>query len=156
MERQEPVAGRLGLRLTLVLAPGPVARSLVVYASQEVKDPGRHLLSRDAEFLVQLALGGPAGAVDGSLQLDACLGGRVERMRAAGVGPHSCNKPRKSNKEIDVSNHQKCVVRWVYLEKSGNTGKGNLLVSALLQEQTLLGIEQKDGEGTVEKASINI
>lgn len=86
-----------------MLAPGPVAVSLVVDASQEVEDLGRHLLSRDAEFLVQLALGGAANSLDGRVQPDAGLGGDVERMRAAGVGPHSCRSesdPAKKKEKI--------------------------------------------------------
>lgn len=74
--------------LTLVLAPFPVARGLVVDTGQEAEVLQRHLLLLDAELVVQLALGGVLDAQDGVREVRARLVGHVQGVRAARVCPH--------------------------------------------------------------------
>ena len=74
--------------LTLMLAPFPVARGLVVDAGQKAEVLQRHLLLLDAELVVQLALGGVFDAQDGVREVRARLVGHVQRVRAARVCPH--------------------------------------------------------------------
>ena len=74
--------------LTLVLAPFAVARRLVVDAGQKVEVLERHLLLLDTELVVQLPLRSILDATDGVLEGGAGLVGHVERVGAAGVGPH--------------------------------------------------------------------
>lgn len=72
-----------------MLSPRPVAGRLVVDASQEIKDFGLNLVGRDTKLLIELALGGALDAGDRIRERSACLSGDLERVRAAGVGPHA-------------------------------------------------------------------
>lgn len=71
-----------------MLTPLSVAGSLVVNSGQEVELLERNLLLLDAQLVVKLALSGPLDAINGILEARSRLGGDVEGVGAAGVGPH--------------------------------------------------------------------
>ena len=71
-----------------MFTPLAVAGSLVVDAGQEVEVLYGDLFLLDAEFVLELSLGGALGALDGVRQVGARLRGDVQRVGAAGVGPH--------------------------------------------------------------------
>jgi hypothetical protein len=128
--------------LTLVFTPLSIARRLVVDPRQELEDLRGHLVGRDAELLVQLALGRTLDAHDGGIKFGTGLTGDAERVRAAGIGPHACSSQQMAVPRVSSS--------------GAGTRERNLLVGALLQEQTLLRIEKKYGEGTVQQAALDV
>lgn len=74
--------------LTLMLAPLPIAGSLVVNTGEEVEFVNGDLMGCDAQLMVQLALGSAFHAHNSSIQGRAGLARHTEGMRAAGVCPH--------------------------------------------------------------------
>ena len=71
-----------------MLSPLAVAGRLVVDACQETELVKGHLFLLDAELVLELALCGTLDALDGVLEVGACLAGNAKGVRAAGVGPH--------------------------------------------------------------------
>lgn len=71
-----------------MLTPLSVAGSLVMNSGQEVELLKRNLLLLDAQLVVKLALSSPLNTSNGILEARARLGGNVERVGTAGVGPH--------------------------------------------------------------------
>ncbi len=112
--------------LTLVLAPFPVAGSLVVDARQEVEVIQRHLLLLDAQLVVQLPLCRSFDALDRIRQCGARLAGHTEGMRAARIGPHV---------------------------GEGDLLYGTLLEKETVG---VFGVEEEDAEGAVEEARANV
>lgn len=107
-----------------MLPPLPITRRLIMNPRKKLKLLQRHLLRRDPQLLLQLALRRALHAQNSRVQFRACLPGDAQRMRAAGVCPH--------------------------------VGEGDFLGGALLQEETLVGVEEEDGEGAVEEAAVDV
>lgn len=75
-------------RHTLVLAPFPITRCLVVDARKESEVFQRHLLFFDSQLMVEFSLSRMFDALDTFCQVGAGLARDHERVRAACVCPH--------------------------------------------------------------------
>lgn len=107
-----------------MLPPLPVTGRLIMNACEELEFPQRHLLRRNAQFLLQFALRRALHTQNCRIKFCARLAGDTQRVRTASVGPH---------------------VR-----------EGDFLCGTLLQEETLVRVEEEDGEGAVEEASFDV
>lgn len=107
-----------------MLPPLSVTGCLIMNAREKFKLLQRHLLRRNSQLLLQLALCRALHAQDCRVEFCARLAGDTQRVRTASVGPH---------------------VR-----------EGDFLRGALLQEKTIVGVEEEDGKGTVEETSFDV
>ena len=110
----------------LVLAPLPIARREVVDPRQKLQGRGRDLIRRDPELMPQFPLRRSLRALDITRQIAVARLGRVCEGVAA----------------AGVGPHVR---------------EGDLLARALLQQQPLgRGVEEKDGEGAVQEAVVDV
>jgi hypothetical protein len=130
--------------LTLMLAPFSVTGGKIMNSSQEFEFVNRDLVGFDSKFLVEFAHSGSLDPLNGSGELCAglaCNSKGMLHIHVLDAGKLNKFRGQKSHRAAGIC---------------PQIGKSNLLSSSLLEQQTVLRVEQKYGESTVQKSAVNV